>query len=90
MAITFDPRKRDWTLANRGLDFLSAEAVFAGPTFTAEDTRHDYGEKRLVTIGFLAGRMMMVGWTPRGNDRHVFTMRKCNDREQGRYAPLLG
>ncbi len=26
--------------------------------------------------------MVIIGWTPRGADRHVFTMRKANDREQ--------
>ena len=89
MAITFDPAKRDRALAERGLDFLAAEAVFAGPTYSFEDLRTDYGETRLVTVGLLAGRMVMVGWTPRGADRHVFSMRKTNAREQARYAPLL-
>ena len=32
MAITFDPAKRDETLAERGLDFADAEQVFAGLT----------------------------------------------------------
>ena len=31
MAISFDPAKRDMTLAERGLDFADAEKVFAGP-----------------------------------------------------------
>lgn len=90
MAITFDPTKRDETLADRGLDFASAEAVFAGRTFDVRDERRDYGEARIITVGYLAGRMVIVGWTPRGADRHVFTMRKANDREQARYAPVLG
>lgn len=89
MAITFDPAKRDRALAERGLDFLAAEAVFAGPIHVFEDLREDYGETRLVTVGLLAGRMVIVGWTPRGGDRHVFSMRKANEREQVRYAPLL-
>ena len=37
----------------------------------------------------LAGRMVVVGYTPRGADRHVFSMRKANAREQARIAPLL-
>ncbi|MGY2049725.1 BrnT family toxin [Methylobacterium sp. JK268] len=89
MPITFDPVKRATTLQNRGLDFASAEVVFAQRHHTFEDVRRDYGEERLVTIGHLAGRMVMIGWTPRGADRHVFTMRKCNDREQARYAAFF-
>ncbi len=83
--ITFDPAKRDWTFENRGLAFEDAEIVFAGPVLTVEDTREDYGERRFQTVGFLEGRMVMVVWTPRGEDTHIISMRKCNDREQARY-----
>ena len=87
MAITFDPAKRDRALTERGLDFVAAATVFAGPTYDREDARRDYGERRILTAGYLAGRMMIVGWTPRGENRHVFSMRKANAREQARYAP---
>jgi hypothetical protein len=36
---TFDSGKRDWTLANRGLDFEDAELVFDGLTAEVEDKR---------------------------------------------------
>ena len=39
--------------------------------------------------GLLEGRIVVVGYTPRGADRHVFSMRKANEREQARIAPLL-
>jgi uncharacterized DUF497 family protein len=55
-------------------------------TLTVKDDRFDYGEDRFQTVGFLAGRMVMIVWTPRGDARHVISMRKCNDREQARYA----
>lgn len=89
MVITFDRVKRDRTLAERGLDFAAAEAVFAGPCFSFLDEREDYGEDRIITFGLLAGRMVVIGWTPRGEDRHVFSMRKANDREQRKYAQHL-
>ena len=90
MAITYDPSKRDTTLATRGLDFEDAEAVFGGTYFETEDVRSDYGERRVICFGMLRDRMVVVGYTPRGADRHVFSMRKANDREQKRIAPLLG
>ena len=37
------------------------------------------------TVGHLDGRMVVVCWTPRGNTRHVISMRKTNDREKARY-----
>ena len=89
MRVTYDPEKRDRTLEERGLDFEDAALVFAGVTLEVEDTRQDYGEVRIICYGLLAGRMVVVGYTPRGADRHVFSMRKANAREQARIAPLL-
>jgi len=89
MRIIFDPTKRDKTLQERGLDFADAEIVFAGVTLEIEDKLQDYGESRFICYGLLLGRMVVVGYTPRGADRHVFSMRKANEREQNRIAPLL-
>ncbi len=90
MAVTFDPKKRAATLADRGLDFKDAALVFAGTTFEVEDQRRNYGETRIICFGVLRGRIVVVGYTPRGADRHVFSMRKANDREKARIATLLG
>jgi uncharacterized DUF497 family protein len=89
MKITFDPAKRKTTLAERGLDFADAALVFAGVTLEVEDTRKNYGETRIICYGLLEDRMVVVGYTPRGADRHIFSMRKANDREKARIAPLL-
>ncbi len=89
MKITCDPAKRAETMKARGLDFLDAQIVFAGRELTAEDVRRDYGERRFQTVGHIAGRMVMVVWTPRGDARHVISMRKCNDKEQSRYQKRL-
>jgi uncharacterized protein len=85
MRVTFDPAKRARTLDERGLDFEDAELVFAGTTIEIDDARRNYGERRII----LAGRIVVVGYTPRGSARHVFSMRKANDREKARLAPYL-
>lgn len=89
MRVTYEPEKREQTLRDRGLDFEDAEVVFSGVTLEVEDKRRNYGEVRIICYGLLAGRMVVVGYTPRGADRHVFSMRKANAREQARTAPLL-
>ena len=89
MAITYDPAKRAWTIRERGLDFEDAVGVFAGRTYQREDDRRDYGEVRIITVGLLRQRMVVLVWTPRGADRHVISMRKANDREKARYALYL-
>ena len=89
MRISFDPAKRLRTLADRGLDFEDAAIVFDGTTVEVEDTRKNYGERRMICSGMLSGRLVVVGYTLRGATRHVFSMRKANDREKARLAPYF-
>ena len=39
--------------------------MFAGATLTVEDDPQDYGEARCITIGFLAGAMVVLVQTGR-------------------------
>ncbi|MBF0162739.1 MAG: BrnT family toxin [Magnetococcales bacterium] len=89
MRITYDPSKRNKTLEERGLDFESAAPVFAGHVYEIEDTRHDYGECRIMCFGELNGRMVVIGYVQRGDTRHIFSMRKANEREIARYKNRL-
>jgi uncharacterized DUF497 family protein len=90
MRITFDPAKRVETLRKRRIDFLDAEWVFAGLTYTIPDQRFPYPEERFITIGLLSGRMVIVVWTPTEDGRRIISMRKANAREQARYSHRLG
>jgi uncharacterized protein len=85
MAITYDLAKRERTLRERKLDFNDAAKVFAGWTIDIPDLRRDYGERRINTVGYLHGRMVIVCWTQRGRDRRIISMRKANEREKVRY-----
>jgi hypothetical protein len=89
MRVTFDPAKRTKTLVERGLDFEDAASLFEGTTVEVLDTRRNYGEPRIICYGLLSGRLVVVGYTPRGATRHVFSMRKANYREQARLAPYF-
>jgi uncharacterized DUF497 family protein len=89
MRVTFDPAKRAKTLAERGLDFEDAAIVFEGTTVEIEDTRRNYGETRIICYGILSGRLVVIGYTPRHASRHVFSMRKANDREKALLAPYF-
>lgn len=90
MDLTYDPVKREATLKHRGLDFGDAGALFAGTTFEFEDIRADYGETRMIAIGALRGRMVVLVYTDRPTGRHIISMRKANEREQERYKKHLG
>lgn len=85
IAVSYDPKKREAALRDRGLDFEDAAIVFDGDTIEIEDTRQDYGETRVICFGRLAGRLVVIGYVQRGDVRHVFSMRKANDREKEKY-----
>jgi hypothetical protein len=86
LRITFDPAKRERTLRERGLDFEHAAEVFADLTIDIPDLRRDYGEQRINSVGHLGERMVIVCWTPRGDARHIISMRKANEREKAHYG----
>ena len=67
MRVTFDPTKREKTLADRGLDFEDAVLVFVGVTVEVEDTRRNYSERRIICYGTLACRVVVVGYAWRGS-----------------------
>ncbi len=90
MRITYDPAKRSRTFQDRGLDFADAPEVFEGLTVEVEDLRKDYGERRIICFGLLRGRLVVIGYAPRGSTRHIFSMRKANGREKARLAPYFG
>jgi uncharacterized protein len=90
MKISHDPAKREAILLHRELDFEDAPTVFAGLVFEFVDDRVDYSEVRVVTIGLLKDRMVVIVWTHREGGRHIISMRKANEREQRRYQEQLG
>jgi len=90
MAIVWDEAKRLRTLAERGLDFADAGRVFGGTHFDRVDDRHDYGELRIVTAGYLDGRFVAVTWTPRDGDQRIISMRHGHGQEEERFRQYLG
>ncbi len=84
--LTWHEPKRQAVFAHRGLDFADANQIFANAMFEFEDTRENYGEKRMICFGYLYGRLMVVGYVQRGEGRHIFSMRKANEREQSKFG----
>ena len=83
MNIEYDSGKRQKTLEERGIDFEDAPLVFSSlRRITWEDTRQDYGERREITMGELAGRLVIVVHTRRGGGVRIISMRKANEREK--------
>ena len=91
MVYEWDAAKNRTNFVKHGLDFADAGQVFAGPCVTFVDRRFDYGEERLITLGLLAGRVVIIAHAPRGDDiTRVISIRKANRREQKIYQERLG
>ena len=90
MRFSWDPAKNERNIAERGLDFADAPAIWDVPMLAWVDARRDYGEVRQVGLGTLHGRVMVVGWVKRNDDHiHIFSFRKANARETKRYQNAL-
>ena len=82
MRFIWDEPKRQANLHKHGVDFTDAERVFAGPTFTFEDDREDYGEQRWVTLGLLGVQVVVIVHTETEEDIRVISMREADNNEQ--------
>ena len=82
MRFTWDEKKRRSNLKSHGIDFIDAPRVFEGPTFTFEDDRFDYDERRYVTLGFLSDVAVSIVHTESATRIHVISFRKATRNEE--------
>lgn len=85
MEIEFDTTKRDSNIAKHGVDLVLAAQLDWDTALTLEDEKASYGERRFVTVGYIADRLHVLVWTPRGGKLRVISLRKANRREVRRY-----
>jgi len=68
-------------LKDHKLDFVDAQVVFQGLTYTFEDDRFSYGEQRFVTLGLLAGTPVSIAHPENDHEIRVVSFRKATNRE---------
>ncbi len=90
MKCEWDDAKNRKNIVKHGLSFEDANQVFSGPCVTFEDDRFAYGEERLITLGLLAGRLVVIAHSLRDEGTRIISMRKGNRREQKIYQKRLG
>ena len=90
MRYDWDAVKNRSNFLKHGLRFEDAEVVFAGPCVTFVDDRFDYGEERFVTLGLLAGRVVVIAHTLRDDGTRIISMRRGDQREKAIYQERLG
>jgi uncharacterized DUF497 family protein len=90
MLFEWDEAKNRNNFAKHGLSFEDAEQVFSGRCLTFLDDRFDYGEERFITLGLLAGRLVVIAHAARDDITRIISMRKGNRREKEIYKKRLG
>jgi hypothetical protein len=91
---TWDPVKSDANLEERGFDFAFATLIFGGPTLEREDSRKDYGERRMVSTGLAQGIALTLVYTDRAvaggeTERRIISARRSNRRERKAYEEAI-
>jgi uncharacterized DUF497 family protein len=90
MNVTFDPSKDAANLAKHGVSLTEAAGFEWGTAVIWPDTRRDYGEARMVALGYIGLRIMVLVFIDRPpeqpTERRVISLRKANSREVKRYA----
>lgn len=87
MDFEWDPLKAASNLAKHGVDFDTAAAVFEDPgRLVIIDDRRPYGEQRYQSVGLVAGVVLFVAYTMRGEVCRIISARKANRHEREAYA----
>ena len=86
MRFTWDPAKHEKNMCERKIGFHQAADALADVVMEFEDQRKSYGEKRMVAVCWLEGRLMIVVYTKRGRNLiHIISARRANKREIRKY-----
>ena len=80
-SFTWSEAKRESNLAKHRLDFLDAVGVFTGATFTVEDTRYCYSERRYMTLGLFREVPVCIIHTDHAEQIRILSFRKATRRE---------
>ncbi len=86
MQVTFDAAKDAINMEKHGVSLTIASLIDWDEALTWQDTRHDYGETRMVALAPIEERLYCVVYVDRGNDRRIISLRKANYREVIQYA----
>lgn len=81
MKIEFDPVKSRSNESSRSLPFELAETFEWETAVFSEDNRSDYGENRIVALGFIEQRLHVICFTAIDGGVRIISFRKANKRE---------
>jgi uncharacterized protein len=84
-AFEWDEAKSLENLRERGFDFEFATRIFDAPRIEEEDSRKNYGERRIVATGKIEDVIFVVVYTRRGDRRRIISARPAKRKERDDY-----
>lgn len=89
MHIEFDPAKNAWNIRERGLPFERAAEFDFDTSDYLTDVRQNYGERRIVAVGYLDRRLHVLCFVEIEDGIRVISFRKANFREATKHGKAL-
>lgn len=91
MKIEWDEDKSRANIRRHRIDFADVHPVFDGPMFVTLDTRRDYGEDRLIGIGFLHDAVVVVVFVEKAEGAiRLISARKAERHERETFQEQIG
>ncbi len=84
--MTFDPAKDSANQQKHGVSLADANSFEWETAVTWPDTRYEYGENRMIGIGYIGQRLYVIVFVERESYCRIISLRKANLREVKRYA----
>jgi uncharacterized DUF497 family protein len=85
MEISYDPEKNRRNIELRNLPFEDVAYFDFETAILRVDTRKEYGEQRVIAIGYMDERLHVVCYVPTPKGIRVISFRKANQREVKKY-----
>ncbi len=85
MLLEFDEAKSARNRRERGVGVERVADMDLEAALSVEDTRKNYGERRLRVLGHIDGRLHAAVITPRGDRIRVISLRRADRREVRAY-----
>lgn len=86
MLLEFDEAKSARNVKERGIGFERFADMDLARALSTEDTRTEYGERRIRMVGPIDDRLHVAVITFRGDRVRVISLRRANRREERGYA----
>ena len=86
MEFEWDFEKSERNRRLRGFGFDEAALIFEQPCLEWQDSRHDYGEARMVAVGRTGGTFYTVVYVDRASRRRIIAAWPSHRKERERWA----